>query len=59
MGTYEVLAKLNRAVIPAKAGVQNFLKRLDSCFRRNDGEGLLQEPLMTTINNIIENEGRK
>ena len=24
-------------VTPAKAGVQNILKRLDSCFRRNDG----------------------
>jgi hypothetical protein len=24
-------------VTPAKAGVQNPLKRLDSCFRRNDG----------------------
>jgi hypothetical protein len=24
------------AVTPAKAGVQNPLKRLDSCFRRND-----------------------
>jgi hypothetical protein len=24
-------------VAPAKAGVRNSLKRLDSCFRRNDG----------------------
>jgi len=39
----EVLAKLNKTVTPAKAGGQNVLKRLDSCFRRNDGEGLLQE----------------
>jgi len=41
----EVLAKLNKTVTPAKAGGQNVLKRLDSCFRRNDGEGLLQEAL--------------
>jgi hypothetical protein len=27
---------LKRAVTPAKAGVQNPFKRLDSCFRRND-----------------------
>jgi hypothetical protein len=31
-------------VTPAKAGVHNTLKRLDSGFRRNDAEGLLQEP---------------
>jgi len=42
----EALAKLNKTVTPAKAGVQNVLKRLDSCFRRNDGEGLLQEALL-------------
>jgi len=41
----EVLAKLNKTVTPAKARGQNVLKRLDSCFRRNDGEGLLQEAL--------------
>jgi hypothetical protein len=28
--------KLQIAVTPAKAGVQNALKRLDSCFHRND-----------------------
>jgi len=39
----EALAKLNKTGTSAKAGVQNVLKRLDSCFRRNDGEGLLQE----------------
>ncbi len=39
----EALAKLDIAVTPAKAGVQNILKRLDSGFRRNDDDGLLQE----------------
>ncbi len=28
--------KLRFSVTPAKAGVQEVLKRLDSCFRRND-----------------------
>jgi hypothetical protein len=27
-----------RGVTPAKAGVQNILKKLDSGFRRNDGK---------------------
>jgi len=47
----EALAKLNKTGTSANPGsesgagarVQNVLKRLDSCFRRNDGEGLLQE----------------
>jgi hypothetical protein len=40
----EPIAKLNKTVTPAKAGVQNMLKLLDSGFRRNDTKGLLQEP---------------
>jgi hypothetical protein len=39
----EVLANVANPVTPAKAGVQNVLKRLDSGFRRNDAAGLLQE----------------
>jgi hypothetical protein len=39
----ESLAKLNKTVTPAKAGVQKSLKNLDSCFRRNDAERFLQE----------------
>jgi tyrosine-protein phosphatase YwqE len=38
----EPIAKPAYSVTPAKAGVQNALKRLDSDFRRNDAEGLLQ-----------------
>jgi hypothetical protein len=38
----EPIAKPAYSVTPAKAGVQNALKRLDSGFRRNDAEGLLQ-----------------
>ncbi|MBM3301494.1 MAG: DUF86 domain-containing protein [Deltaproteobacteria bacterium] len=44
----EALAKLNKTGTSAKAGVHNVLKRLDSCFRRNDGEGLLQEAHLFT-----------
>ena len=32
----ETFEKYPRIVIPAKAGIQKALKRLDSCFRRND-----------------------
>ena len=42
----KVLANLSTFVTPAKAGVQNALKRLDSGFRRNDNTGLLQEALL-------------
>jgi len=38
----EPIAKPAHSVTPAKAGVQNALRRLDSGFRRNDAEGLLQ-----------------
>ena len=38
-------------VTPAKAGVQKFLKRLDSRFRGNDNLGLLQ---LAKLLNIIE-----
>jgi hypothetical protein len=40
--TEEPIAKPAYSVTPAKAGVQNALKRLDSGFRRNDAEGFLQ-----------------
>jgi hypothetical protein len=32
----KALAKLNKSVTPARAGVQKTLKNLDSCYRRND-----------------------
>jgi len=32
----ESFEKYPHFVIPAKAGIQKVLKRLDSCFRRND-----------------------
>jgi hypothetical protein len=32
----ESFENLPSFVIPAKAGIQNILKRLDFCFRRND-----------------------
>jgi hypothetical protein len=41
----EALAKLEETVTPAKAGVHKSLKNQDSCFSRNDVEGLLQEAL--------------
>ena len=47
----EAIAKLNKSVTPAKAGVQKFLKRLDSRFRGNDNLGLLQ--LAMTERNIV------
>jgi hypothetical protein len=34
--------KISRSVTPAKAGVQNILKELDSGFRRNDETGQFQ-----------------
>jgi hypothetical protein len=37
--TYEqAVEKPSEDVTPAKAGVQNLLKELDSCFRRNDNK---------------------
>jgi hypothetical protein len=39
----EALAELSNSVTPEKAGVQKLLKNLDSGFRRNDAQGLLQE----------------
>jgi hypothetical protein len=37
--TYEqAVEKPSGDVTPAKAGVQNLLKELDSCFRRNDNK---------------------
>ena len=41
--TPEPLAKLNKTVTPVTSGVQKTLKNLDSGFRRNDVEELLQE----------------
>ena len=43
----EALAELNGAVTPAKAGVQRSLENLDSGFRWNDVEGLMQEAHQT------------
>jgi hypothetical protein len=43
--TLDPIAKVKKGVTPAKAGVQKFLKRLDSRFRGNDNLGLLQLPL--------------
>jgi hypothetical protein len=39
----EALAELSLSVTPAKAGVHKSLKNLDSGFRRNDAQELLQE----------------
>jgi hypothetical protein len=41
----EPLAELNKTVTPVTSGVHKTLKNLDSGFRRNDVEGLLQEAL--------------
>jgi hypothetical protein len=41
----KAIVKLKKGVTPAKAGVQKFLKRLDSRFRGNDYLGLLQMTL--------------
>ena len=40
----EPFARFPKPVTPAKAGVQNVLKRLDSGFRRNDAKRFLQDP---------------
>jgi hypothetical protein len=32
----------SKNVIPAKAGIQNVLKSLDSCFRRSDEFGIIR-----------------
>jgi hypothetical protein len=50
--TKEVLANVANFVTPAKAGVQNALKRLDSGFRRKDNSGLLQKAKW--IENFLE-----
>jgi hypothetical protein len=49
--------ELQVTVTPAKAGVQNSLKRLDSCFRRNDDlepqkDNLLELALLEEIGAI-------
>jgi hypothetical protein len=31
----------NKGVIPAQAGIQNNTEELDSCFRRNDTNGII------------------
>jgi hypothetical protein len=46
---FEPIAKPAYFVTPAKTGVQNALKRLDSGFRRNDAEGLLQLALLLRV----------
>ena len=46
----QTLAKLIETVTPAQAGVQKTSNNLDSCFRRNDVERLLQEaPIFLSI----------
>ena len=46
----QTLARFNETVTPAQAEVQKTSKNLDSCFRRNDVERLLQEaPLFLSI----------
>lgn len=42
---YDLLPKLGYTVAPAKAGVQQSPKNLDSVFRRNDDRELFQEAL--------------
>jgi len=41
----ELLAKLDKTVTPAEAGVQKSLKNLVPGLRRDDEKGLLQEAL--------------
>ena len=45
----EATAKLNKGVTPAKAGVQKFLKKLDSRFRGNDNPGFSQFALKKSV----------
>jgi len=42
----------SKNVIPGKPGIQNFLKSLDSCFRRSDEIGIIRGSLKNykTIN---------
>jgi hypothetical protein len=47
----EPLAKLNKTFTPGTSGAQKTLKNLDSGFRRNDVEGLLQEALLLILSN--------
>jgi len=39
IGNFDGLVKVEKAVTPAKAGVQNYLNQLDSHFRGNDENG--------------------
>jgi len=41
------LGVTSKNVIPAKAGIQNFLISLDSCFRRSDEFGIIRGPIKT------------
>jgi len=40
-----ILKVTSKNVIPAKAGIQNFMKSLDSCFRRSDEFGIIRGSL--------------
>ena len=42
----ELFSKLTKTVAPAEAGVQKRMKGLDSGFRRDDDDGLLQSARM-------------
>ena len=47
LASIDGLVKSQNRVTPAKAGVHNYLKSLDSCFRRNDKQeqiGLFTSP---------------
>jgi len=48
--TFEVISNLLNFVTPAKAGVQNTWKKLDSGFCRNETMGLLQKALFDNHN---------
>jgi len=53
----EPIVKLNYSVAPAKAGAQKGLKRLDSGFRRNDEEGVLQLALWDCSASLAMTDG--
>ncbi len=56
---FEEFVKSKKTVTPAKAGVQNYLKLLDSCFRRNDKIGVILTFYENINNNGLKNLKRK
>jgi len=46
---FKAISEPAKTVIPTKVGIQNMLKLLDSGFRRNDEDGLLQLALSKNL----------